>query len=113
MTSLHCETCDRDFDDQRQFAVHMVRNHMELWVFDDFGNRKKPQDENKGVLDAIKNEDRFSCELCAKTFSTKSRLVIHKETLHGAYDRYRLTHRRAVVPIGTSDVFFVRFSRNL
>ena len=87
LTSLHCETCERDFDDQRQFAVHMVRNHMELWVFDDFGNRKKSQDENKGVLDTIKNEDRFSCELCAKTFTTKSRLSTHKETVHGAYDR--------------------------
>ena len=90
LVSLYCDKCDKGFDDQRQFAVHMVRNHPQFWIFDDKGNRVKSSSEtseNKGVLDTIKNGDRFSCELCSKTFTSKSRLTMHKQTQHGAYDR--------------------------
>ena len=62
LVSLFCDKCDKHFDDQRQFAVHMVRNHPHFWIFDDKGNRliASSSSENKGVLDTIKNGDRFS-----------------------------------------------------
>ena len=84
LASQHCKLCNRKFENQRQFAVHMARQHLDYWQFDQWGKlvksdgasqsvapRSNNEETNTGVLDEITKERPFSCELCGKDFVNK------------------------------------------
>ena len=81
LASQHCKLCNRKFENQRQFAVHMARQHFDYWQFDQWGKLVKNgqsvavqsinEETNTGVLDEITKERPFSCELCGKDFVNK------------------------------------------
>nr|XP_053635875.1 zinc finger and BTB domain-containing protein 41-like isoform X1 [Cherax quadricarinatus] len=82
---MSCDVCSYKFIDSHVFNIHQVSHKTGEYSCNDCGIKFGTADElsnHRKLVHIIKNDEKYSCPVCAKTYELRSKFITHIVKLH-------------------------------